>query len=154
MKIHRCEIMNNCCNKYIIGPIGTQGIQGITGATGSSGTAVLGAYACIYNTAAQVVAVEADVTFSNNGVIVGSITHAPATTSINLDSAGDYSIWFIASCVEPTQFTLFLNGDTVVGTTYGSGAGNHTSSAAVTLQTVAGGTQTNVNASILIQRIR
>jgi hypothetical protein len=30
---------------------------------------------------------------------------------------------------------------------------NHSSSAAVTLQTLAGGTQTNVNASILIEKL-
>ncbi|MBA9013995.1 hypothetical protein [Clostridium beijerinckii] len=76
--------------------------------------------------------------------------------------------------MEPNQFTLFQNGLEVPGSTYGSGAGtqpnpgmviitaaagdmltvrNHTSSAAVTLQTLAGGTQINANASILIERI-
>ncbi len=76
--------------------------------------------------------------------------------------------------VEPTQFTLFQNNNPVAGGTYGSGAGtqadpgmviitastgdvltlkNHTSAAAVTLQTLAGGTQTNANASILILKI-
>ncbi len=76
--------------------------------------------------------------------------------------------------VEQNQFTLFQNGAAVSGSTYGSGAGtqpnpgaviitaaagdvltlrNHTSSAAVTLQTLAGGTQTNANASIKIEKI-
>jgi hypothetical protein len=134
----------------------------------------LSEYAYIYNLAAQVVALEADINFSTNGVIVGAITHAPGTTTITIGSAGDYAIWFTAAGVEPNQFTLFQNGAPVAGSTYGSGAGtqpnpgmviitaaagdvltvrNHTSSAAVTLQTLAGGTQINANASVLIQKI-
>ncbi|WP_374756627.1 BclA C-terminal domain-containing protein, partial [Dyadobacter bucti] len=128
-------------------------------------------YAYIYNLNAQVVALEADVAFSDNGVIKGGITHAPGTTNITLTTAGDYSIWFHVSGVEPNQFTLFQNGAPVAGATYGSGAGtqqntgmtiitasagdvltvrNHTGAAAVTLQTLAGGTQINANASIKI----
>lgn len=115
---------------------------------------------------------ESDITFSNNGVIKGAITHAPGTSTIVLGTAGDYSIWFHESGVEPNQFTLFQNGAAVSGATYGSGAGtqqntgmtiitasagdvltvrNHTAAAAVTLQTLAGGTQINANASIKIQ---
>jgi hypothetical protein len=121
-----------------------------------------------------VVALEADILFSNNGVIVGTITHAPGTATIQIGSAGDYAIWFNAAGVEPNQFTLFQNGAPAAGAVYGSGAGtqpnpgmviitaaagdvltlrNHTSAAAVTLQTLAGGTQTNANASVLIQKI-
>jgi hypothetical protein len=69
---------------------------------------------------------------------------------------------------------LFVNGAPVAGTVYGSGAGtqqnngqaiitmaagdvltlrNHSSTAAVTLQTLAGGTQINVNASIKIIKL-
>jgi hypothetical protein len=120
------------------------------------------------------VAVEADILFSDNGVIVGSITHAPGTASIALGSAGDYSILFNVAGVEPNQFTFFQNGVPVAGSTYGSGAGtqpnpgmviitaasgdvltlrNHSSAAAVVLQTLAGGTVSNANASILIQKI-
>ena len=68
----------------------------------------------------------------------------------------------------------FLNGAPVTSAVYGSGAGtqpnngqtilalaagdiitlnNHTSAAAVTLQTLAGGTQTNINASIVIEKL-
>jgi hypothetical protein len=67
-----------------------------------------------------------------------------------------------------------VNGAPVTNTVYGSGAGtqqdngfailtlsagdrltlvNHSSAAAVTLQTLAGGTQTNVNASLLIEKL-
>ena len=78
------------------------------------------------------------------------------------------------SGVEPNQFALFVNGAAAAGSVYGSGTGtqqnngqlilalntgdvitirNHSSAAAVTLQTLAGGTQTNVNASVLIRKL-
>jgi hypothetical protein len=80
----------------------------------------------------------------------------------------------MVSSVEPNQFALFVNGGANSDTIYGSGAGtqqnngvallylaagdvitlrNHTSAAAVTLQTLAGGTQTNVNAAIMIRKL-
>ena len=156
------------------GATGATGDAGTPGTTGATGTAGLSEYAYIYNVAAQTVAIEADITFSTNGVIVGSITHTPGTSSIVLGSVGNYAIWFVVSGVEPNQFTIFQNGAPIVGSTYGSGAGtqqnpgmviitaaagdvltlrNHSSAAAVTLQTLSGGTQTNVNASILIQKL-
>jgi hypothetical protein len=124
--------------------------------------------------AAQVVALEADIQFSTNGVIVGTIAHAPGTSTIQFGSAGNYAIWFNVAGVEPNQFAVFQNGAAVAGAIYGSGAGtqpnpgmviitaaaadvitirNHTSAAAVTLQTLAGGTQINANASVLIQKL-
>ncbi|AOY75621.1 collagen-like protein [Clostridium formicaceticum] len=153
------------------GPIGPQGVPGPVGPTGPQG---LSEYAYIYNVGAQTIPLETDVIFSNNGVISGNITHAAGTAAIILGSAGDYSVWFYASALEPSQFTLFLNGAPVPGATYGAEAGtspnpgwaiinasagdvltvrNHTSEVPVILQTFAGGTQVNVNASILIQRI-
>ncbi|MBQ8044273.1 MAG: collagen-like protein [Clostridia bacterium] len=156
------------------GATGPAGATGATGPAGATGTSGLSEYAYIYNLDAQVVAIEADIPFSSNGVIVGTITHAPGTSTIQIGSAGDYSIWFYANGVEPNQFTLFQNGAPVAGSIYGSGAGtqgntgmviitaaagdvltvrNHSSASAVTLQTLAGGTQTNSNASILIQKL-
>ena len=137
----------------------------------TSGSDVAAGYAYIYNLSAQNVAVEADVVFSNNGAIGGSISHSPGTSSILLGTSGSYEVSFYVSAVEPNQFSLYLNGVAISGATYGSGAGtqqnsgtiiiaaaagdiltlrNHSSAAAVTLQTLAGGTQTNVNASIKI----
>ena len=162
---HHCKPKPPCC---ITGPTGA------TGPTRAAGISGLSEYAYIYNLDAQVVAIEADISFSSNGVIVGTITHAPGTSTIQIGSAGDYSIWFYANGVEPNQFTLFQNGAPVSGSVYGSGAGtqgntgmviitaaagdiltvrNHSSASAVTLQTLAGGTQINSNASILIQRL-
>jgi hypothetical protein len=120
------------------------------------------------------VAIEADVTFGNNGVLTSGITHAPGNAGVAFTIAGDYKVTFSVSGVEPGQFALFLNGAMVAGTDYGSGAGtqqntgqaiitiaandvltlrNHSSAAAVGLQTLAGGTQANVNASVLVQKL-
>lgn len=94
------------------------------------------------------------------------------TTQIAVTHLGNYEVTFSVSGVEPNQFALFINGVLATGTVYGSGAGtqqnkgqatlalaagdiltlrNHSSAAAVTLQTLAGGTQKNVNASVVIK---
>ena len=171
------------------GPQGLQGVQGpagatgatgptgATGATGAAGAAGSGnsAFAYIYNTSAQVVPLESDISFSNNGVNVGSsISHVPGTSLLIVATAGNYSVRFTVSSVEPNQFTVFVNGAPASGATFGSGAGtqmtigeviltlasgdvltlrNHTSAAAVTLQTLAGGTQTNSNASMMLVKL-
>ncbi len=118
-------------------------------------------------------AIEAPVSFDNNGPLLG-FTHAPGNAGIVVKAAGTYLVNFSVSGVEPGQFTLFVNGAPAGGTTYGSGAAtqqdngqaivtlsasdvltlvNHSSPAAVTLQTLAGGTETNVNASIVIEQV-
>ncbi|MGE1126042.1 BclA C-terminal domain-containing protein, partial [Bacillus wiedmannii] len=172
----------------IPGPTGLQGIQGIPGPTGLPGTAGatgptgptgltvsgLSQYAYVFNTAAQVVALEAPILFNSHGRITSGFTHTLGTSQMTVINAGDYKISFSVSGVEPNQFALFLNGAPVTNSIYGSGAGtqqnngqtiltlaagdiltlnNHTSAAAITLQTMAGGTQTNVNASIIIEKL-
>ncbi|MCY7883486.1 collagen-like protein, partial [Bacillus spizizenii] len=158
------------------GATGEAGPAGATGATGATGTGAAGLseYGYIYNFSAQTVAIEADVIFDSTGITTPGITHAPGTSQIAITTPGDYEVTFSVSGVEPNQFTLFLNGAPITNTVYGSGAGtqqnngqaiiaiaagdvltlrNHTSAAAVTLQTLAGGTQTNVNASIVIKKL-
>jgi len=162
-----CDPNSAYCHPYRPCPTGPQGPIGPTGPQG------LSEYAYIYNLTAQAVPIEADVLFSNNGIITGNITHVPGTATIILGSAGVYSVWFYASALEPSQFTLFQNGVPVPGATYGTETGtssnpgwiiisaagdvltvrNHTSEIPVALQTFSGGTQVNTNASILIQRI-
>ena len=135
----------------------------------SSGNGI-GDYAYIYNTTSQTVAIGASVVFSNNGVTKG-ITHIQGSSNIIIGTAGTYEISFHLSAIEPNQFALYQNGVIVEGTLYGSAAGtqqntgmsiitasagdvltltNHSSPSATTLQPFAGGTQTNVNASIKI----
>ena len=159
------------------GPTGAAGGTGATGATGVTGEAggLTGSFAYIYNLDAQTVAIEDDVEFSTNGSLTPDITHAPGSNAVNFSIPGIYSVTYSVSGVEPNQFALFLNGAEVPGTVYGSGAGtqqntgqaifaisagdvltlrNHSSAAAVTLQTLAGGTQINVNASLVIQQVQ
>jgi hypothetical protein len=128
----------------------------------------------IYNVSAQTVPLETDVIFDNNGILINGITHVPGTTQVAVTNPGNYEVTYSVSGVEPNQFALFLNGTLVTGTVYGSGAGtqqnngqamialvagdvltlrNHSSAAAVTLQTLAGGTQTNVNASVVVKKL-
>jgi len=181
-KCNNCNCTISDCNNNckhippcpVIVPTGIIGPTGVTGTTGPAGVTGLSEYAYVYNTDAQVVAIEDDVDFSSNGVIVGTIMHAPGTSTIQIGTAGDYAIWFYANGVKPNPFALYQNGAPVAGSIYGSGAGtqgntgmviitaaagdvltirNHSSASAVTLQTLAGGTQTNSNASILIQKI-
>ncbi|GKV68952.1 hypothetical protein NCCP2716_14500 [Sporosarcina sp. NCCP-2716] len=131
-------------------------------------------YAYVYNLTPQTVAIGADVIFDSNGIMTPGITHIPGTSQITVLISGDYEVTFSVSGTEPNQFTLFKNGLPVAGTTYGSGAGtqqnngqaiisviandiltlrNYSSAAAVGLASVIGGTQANVNASILIKML-
>ncbi|WP_423249653.1 BclA C-terminal domain-containing protein, partial [Bacillus thuringiensis] len=158
------------------GPTGLPGSVGPPGPTGPTGLTVSGLshYAYVFNTAAQVVALEAPILFNSHGRMTSGFTHTLGTSQLMVLNAGDYKISFSVSGVEPNQFTLFLNGAPVTSAVYGSGAGtqlnngqtilalaagdiitlnNHTSAAAVTLQTLAGGTQTNINASIVIEKL-
>jgi hypothetical protein len=131
-------------------------------------------YAYVYNDAAQTVALEAAVTFNSNGVMTAGITHAPGTAGITIGSSGDYKVTFSVSATEVDQMALFVNGTLVPGTVYGSGAGtqqntgqviftiaagdiltlrNHTSTAGIGLAALYGGTQTNTNASVVIEKL-
>ena len=147
----------------------TDGALTVDGATfGSS----LG-YGYVYALTAQTVAIEAPVLFDTNGPLLG-VTHTPASPSIVITSAGTYLVNFSVSGTEPNQFAIFINGAPNTSTVYGSGAGtqqnsgqsilvlpagatltlvNHSSTGAVTLASVVGGTQANVTASVLIQRL-
>ncbi len=131
-------------------------------------------YASIYNLSAQIVAIESDVIFDNNAILTSAFTHLPSTSQISFLESGTYKVNFSVSGTEPNQFALFLNGAQVAGSVYASGAGtqqnngvallvasvgdiltlrNHSSAAAVTLASYIGGTEENVNASIVIEKL-
>lgn len=157
-----------------LGPEGIAGIAGPQGIQGIPGVAGVSEYAYLYNLTSRVVPIEADVLLDLNGPITAGITHTPGTAAINIVNAGTYAISFSVSGTEPGQFSLTVNGVPQPSSVYGSGAGtqqntgqalltlgagsvltlrNHSSAAAVTLQPVAGGTQPNVNASLVITRL-
>jgi BclA C-terminal domain/Collagen triple helix repeat (20 copies) len=156
------------------GAIGPAGPKGTTGTTGTAGTNGVSQYAYIYNVSVESVTVESDVTFDSNGLLTSGFTHTVGAAPITVVSAGVYKVTFSASGTETSQFALFVNGTLVPGTIYGSGAGtqqnagqaifsiaagglltlrNHTSSAAVGLPTIGGGTAANTNASVLIEKL-
>jgi hypothetical protein len=131
-------------------------------------------YAYVYNQSTESVALEADVTFDSNGPISAGITHQPGTAGIVLTEAGTYEVSFSVSGTEPNQIALFDGSVAVPGAIYGSGAGtqqnngqviftasagdtltirNHTSTAAVSLDTPIGGGAASVNASVVIQKL-
>lgn len=155
------------------GPTGLTGPAGDVGPTGPQGPARVVNYGYIYNLPAQTVAIEAPVLFSSNGPLSG-FTHTPGTSQITVTTAGVYRLDFSASGTEVNQFALSVNGTAVPETTYGSGAGtqqnngqailslaagdvitlvNHSSAAAIGLPSVVGGTQANVNASIIVEQL-
>ena len=160
-------------NIGLAGATGPTGATGATGARGATGTGV-SEFAYIYNLLAQTIPIEAVVPFDTNGVLTAGITHAPGSPSILFSTPGLYEVTFCVSGTEPNQFALFLNGTVVAGTIYGSGAlaqqnigqaiftvsagdtltlRNHSSTSAVTLATVIGGIQANVNASVIIKKL-
>lgn len=137
-------------------------------------TGDLAQFGYIYNVRPQLVSIEGEVIFDTNGILTPGIAHLPGTTQIAVADAGKYEVHFSVSGIEPNQFAIFINGVLAEGTVYGSGAGtqqntgqailalacgdvltlrNHSSTAAVTLQTQAGGTQASINASVLIRKL-
>jgi hypothetical protein len=141
------------------GATGVAGPAGPTGAAGATGAAAITGYAHVYNIGPQVVPIEADVSFDTNGVMSSGFTHTAGTSTISVVLAGTYEMSWVVSAVEPNQFALYVNGAPYPGALYGSGAGdvvtlrNHSSAAAVTLQTLNGGTQTNVNVSLMVRML-
>jgi hypothetical protein len=174
----KCNISPCSCKKVcrvpsvLIGPIRATGQAEFPGTIGA--ICGLCEYGYVYNLTPQTVAIEADVLFDSNGIMTPGIVHTLGTSQIIVNIPGDYEVTFSVSGTEPNQFALFLNGSPVAGTVYGSGAGtqqnngqaiiaivandvltlrNHSSAAAVGLASVIGGTQANVNASIVIKML-
>src|SRR5690554_4957051 len=160
------------------GPQGPPGVAGATGATGPTGPqgptgpGIAGAYAYIYNQGTvQNIEQDEAVSFNNNGLIVGDIQHEPESTEILINETGDYAIVYSVTGVPENQFALFVNGEPVEESIYGSDQMttgfvviriteptvltlvNHTSVGTVTLPTQVGGIEAVVNASIRIIRL-
>jgi hypothetical protein len=152
---------------------GPRGVVGPPGKVGPPGPVGDPSYAYVYNVSAETVSQGAAVVFDTNGAMKG-VTHVPGQPDIDVTSTGTYAISFSVSGVEPSQFSLTDNGTVVPGSRYGSGAGtqqnsgeiivnlsagdtvdlvNDTSDTAVTLESLAGGTQANVNASVMIEQV-
>lgn len=170
MSCRKCGRSHCCCPTIVPVP----GPQGPQGPAGTSGTAASTDYAFIYQSTAESVAPQTDVTFDTNGPIFGAIAHTVGDSVITINTPGNYKVIFSVTAQQANQFALFLNGALVAGTIYGSNdtdqqntgvaiitvAGsstltlrNYISATSVLLETLAGGTANNVTASILIQRL-
>ena len=64
-------------------------------------------YGYIYNEAAEVVPVGADVSFDSNATMVG-ISFTPGTSQVTIDDVGTYRVQFVISGIEANQFALLL----------------------------------------------
>ena len=122
---------------------------------------------------AEVVPLEADVTLDTNGVMTSGITHAGGTSQVGLVGAGTYEVTTSVSGVEPTNLRCSSmepwlparptvrggnqqnNGQAIIAVPANAvlTVRNHSSAAAITLQTLAGGTQANANASLVIEKL-
>jgi hypothetical protein len=160
------------------GPRGRDGQNGQNGQNGKNGkngtnTNALGAYGYVYALIPQTVAIDAPVLFDANGPL-NNILHTPGSNAINIMNMGVYLIQFSVSGTEPNQFDIYVNGAPNLSSLHGSGAGtqqnngsvilnlnaadvitlvSHSSTAAVTLASPVGGTQSNVTASITIVKL-
>jgi hypothetical protein len=103
-----------------------------------------------------------------------NFTHTAGSSSIGIVNTGVYHITFSGSFNEVSQLALMRNGGVIAGSVYGSGAGtqqnngqvicsltagdvltlrNYQSNAAITPQTLAGGTIANTVLSVVILRL-
>jgi hypothetical protein len=157
------------------GPSGTDGATGADGATGPTGAIAGLAYGQVYNVSAQTVGAETAVVFDTLGPANGFVHSINSNDLVALDG-GTYLIRFSITAAEPNQFTVFVNGAPIDASTFGSASAdqqnnglvvvdlqagdslalvNHSSAGSVTLSTAiaAGGTATNVNASLFAQQL-
>ena len=137
-------------------------------------TTVCPHYAYVYKTSASgAITTGADVPFDTATVLSG-FTHTPGGTTIVAQNSGTYKAVFSVAGSEPNQFSIFKNGIIIVGTLYGSGAGqqqntgqsiislqsgdvltlrNFASATAVTLAQHAGGSAAHVMASLFLEEL-
>lgn len=157
------------------GNTGATGATGLDGATGATGANVFD-FAYIYNTSFQRVDVEEDIAFDTNGLLSAGFTHIPGTASIFVVNTGIYKISFSVTGDDENQFAIFVNGaPSSLASVYGSQDDkqqnngqailalnasdvitirNHTSGNDIKLHSVVGGSQTTVNASVIIERLQ
>lgn len=166
----------------LVGPTGPSG-ESITGASGLDGLSFTGptgspgglvGFGYIYNTSEQTVESEDPIIFDSNSFVTGFI-HTPPSPFIVIVNTGIYKIEFSVLGNIPNQFSVFVNDIPVPSSVYASSIGtqqnngmallslnlgdvvtivNHSTGLSVSLLTMIGGTQSNVNASVFIERIR
>lgn len=156
------------------GPQGSPGPQGPAGPQGPSGTSASTDYGHIYQSTAQIVSPGDAITFDSNGVLFGGVIHNLGDAEVMITAPGNYKVLFSVTGQQANQFALYVDGVPNADAVYGSNdvdqqnsgfsiisvastaaltLDNHTSAGSIFLETLAGGTQANVTASMLIQRL-
>lgn len=173
-----CDGPNELLRKILIGLSeisGPAGADGTDGTNGVDGSCCGQEYGHFYNLASvAAVPIDGSYPFDTNGLFTAGFIHTPPSPGITIVNEGVYSVNFSVSAFEPNQMQLYLDAVPVAGSNYGSGAGtqpnvgscilfsqalqvltlrNHSSAAAVTPQTLSGGTQLNSVNSILIIKL-
>jgi hypothetical protein len=154
------------------GATGAQGEAGATGATGPAGGG-LSAFGYFYTLSGQLIPVGSAVVFDSQSDLL-NIEFGIAKTDIKILASRNYLVHFSVTGTESNQFALKVNMVVVPGSIYGSGADtqqnneqvilhlgegdvvnlvNYHSAAVVGLQSLSGGTETNVTASISLLKL-
>jgi hypothetical protein len=107
-----------------MGDTGAQGLKGDTGSQGHTGPAFSPTFLHADSTVPQSLNQEDAVSFDQDTTQYGSIAHQPNSPNIFIWSPGYYHIYFNVYHLEACQFTSFINGVPVVGTTTGSPSGS------------------------------
>lgn len=121
----------------------------------------------------QNVGIDAAVLFDSQSNLL-NIENRAGSSDITILLGGSYLVSFSVTGTEPNQFAIFVNGVVVPGSIYGSGAGtqqnngqvivtlekedivtlvNYHSAAVVGLQSLSGGTELNVTASVTLLKL-
>ena len=114
------------------GPTGDTGPIGATGATGDTGpmgpTGATGSlsqtFLHIYSTVDQFLSAEQSVAFDSENALVGNCYHAVGDIYVYIYKAGYYHIYTNLYHQESCQFSLFMNGNIITGSTIGSPTGS------------------------------
>lgn len=114
----------------LMGWTGAQGLQGVKGDTGAQGST--GATGPVFSqtfihadrSTDQLVGQEEAVIFDFPSIQYGSAAHPPDSPDFFVWRAGYYHVSFVLCHQEPCQFTIFMNGAVVPGTTVGSPTGS------------------------------
>lgn len=110
---------------------GLQGVMGDTGAQGSTGPVFAQTFLHVDSNLPQSIGPEEPVSFDLTEVVYGSIAHVPNSGDVYIWQAGFYHVYFNIYHLEACQFTMFMNGAVVSGTTVGSPSGSGQNSATV-----------------------
>lgn len=105
------------------GLVGAKGDTGVQGNLGPTGPAFAPTFIHVDSTVPQALNQEDPVTFEATNTALGSVAHPTGTGDIFVWQSGYYNVYFNVYHVEACQFSSFMNGIMIPGTTTGSASG-------------------------------